>query len=92
MRGNRKHWSIAAMSVEEAIDQVEVAGAAATGAGRELPAQLSLGASGKSGGFFVAHMNKLKFVVHAQSIGHGIQTVAHDTVKPFYARLDKFVH
>jgi hypothetical protein len=57
------------MSIEEAVDQVKVAGAAATRAGREFPAQLSLCASRKRGSFFVAHVDPFQLLIEPQRIG-----------------------
>ncbi len=51
------------MSVEKAVDQVEVAGAAAPSAGRELAGELCLRAGRIRAGFFVAHMDPFNFVV-----------------------------
>jgi hypothetical protein len=89
MRCDREYWSIAAMSIEKSVDQVKVAGAAAATAGREFPAELSLGARRKRGSFFVAHVNPLNFAIYSQSIRHRIQAVAHDAVKSFDTRFNK---
>jgi hypothetical protein len=63
MRCDRNHRSIAAMSIEKTIDEVKVTRAATARAGRELSAQLSLRASRKGGGFFVAHMDPFEFAI-----------------------------
>jgi len=60
------------MSIEEAVDQVKVAGAAATRAGREFPAQLSLCASRKRGSFFVPHVDPSELAIQAQRIGQAV--------------------
>src|SRR5271154_3074451 len=61
MRCDREHRSIASMSIEKAVDQVQVAGAAAPPAGRELAGELCLGTGRIRAGFFVAHMNPFNF-------------------------------
>src|ERR1700677_2382347 len=91
MRCDREYWSIAAMSIEESVDQVKVAGTAAATAGRQFPVELSLGACRKRGSFFVAHVNPLNFAVYSQSIRHRIQAVAHDAVKSFDARFNSLL-
>jgi hypothetical protein len=65
MRCDREYWSIAAMSIEKSVDQVKVAGAAASTAGPEFPAELSLGARRKCGSFFMAHVNPLNFAIYS---------------------------
>ncbi len=89
MRGDREYRSIAAMSIEESVDQVKVTGATAAAAGREFPAELSLGPRRERGSFFVAHVNPLNFAIYSQSIRHRIQTIAHDAVKSFDTRFNK---
>ena len=63
MRGDRKHRSIASMSVEKAVDQVQVARAAASPAAGELAGELCLRAGRIRAGFFVAHMDPFNFGV-----------------------------
>jgi hypothetical protein len=89
MRCDREHRSIAAMSIEESVDQVKVTGTTAATAGSEFPAELSLGARRKRSSFFVAHVNPLNFAIYSQSIRHRIQAVAHDAVKSFDTRFNK---
>jgi len=89
MRCDREYRGIAAMSIEESVDQVKAAGTAAATAGREFPAELSLGARRKRGGFFVAHVNPLNSPIYSQSIRHRIQAVAHDAVESLDARFNK---
>ena len=54
--GDRQHRNAAAMAVEQAVDQVQVARPAAAGADRELAGQLRLGAGGERRHLLVAHM------------------------------------
>jgi hypothetical protein len=77
------------MGIEKSVNQVKVAGATATRAGRELPAQLSLGAGCKRASFFVPHVNPFNFAIYSQSIRHWIQAIAHDAVDSFDTRLSK---
>jgi hypothetical protein len=51
------------MSVEKAVDQVQVAGAAAAPTGRELAGELCLRAGRLRAGFFVTHMDPFNFIV-----------------------------
>src|SRR5208282_3730484 len=63
MRCDRQHRSIAAMSIEKAVNQVQVAGAATPRAGGELAGELRLRAGRKRAGLLVAHMDPFNFVV-----------------------------
>src|SRR5690349_9821396 len=80
------------MSVEKAVDQVKVTGTAAPRARREFPAELRLRTGRESGGLFVAHMDKFHLTIKPQCVGHRIEAVAHDTVKPFDARICQSVN
>jgi hypothetical protein len=87
MRRDREDRSIAAMSIEKSINQVEVAGAATARTDREFAAKLSLGTGCKRGGFFVAHVDPLNPSIFAQRVADRIQAVAHYAVNPFDTRL-----
>ena len=55
VRRNRQHRHAAAMAVVKAVDQMQIARPAASGANGEFPRQVGLRAGGKRGGFLVAH-------------------------------------
>jgi hypothetical protein len=89
MRGDCNHRSIAPMSIEKAVDEVEVPGTSGTRAGGELPGELGLSPRRKRTGFFVTHMDPFKLAIQAQSVRNRIQAVADDAVYSFDTRLNK---
>ena len=84
--GDRQHRHAAAMAVEQAVDQVQVARAAAAGAHRELAAEMRLGAGSEGAGLLVAHMHPFDGVGSAQRIADAVQRVAGDAVDALDAR------
>ena len=73
VRGDRQHRHAAAIAVEQAIDQVQVARPAAAGADRELAGEVRLGTGGEGAGFLVAHVHPFDRLVPAQRIGDAVQ-------------------
>src|SRR6266404_4403099 len=82
LRGDRQHRHTRSMTIEQAIDQVQIARAAAPGADGELPRQMRLGARRESGNFLVPDMHPLDLALPAKRVGQPIQTVADNTVDP----------
>ena len=70
--GDRQHRHAAAMTVEQAVDQVQVAGPAASGADRELAGEMRLGARGEGGGLLVPHVDPVDLLLRRS-----------ESVKPF---------
>ena len=77
MRGQGQHRYAAAMGVEQAIDQMQVAWPATAGAYRQFTGQMGFGTGGKRGGLFVAHMDPLDLFLAAQGIGKAVEGIAH---------------
>ena len=59
MRGDRQHRHAAALAVEQAVDQMQVARTAAAGANRQLARQMRLGAGREGGALLMAHVDPL---------------------------------
>ena len=74
------------MAVEQAVDQVQIAGPAASRTHRQLPRDRSLGAGGECRRFLVANMHPVDLAMPAQGIGQAVQAVAGDTPDALYAR------
>ena len=55
--GDREHRHPVAMAIEQAVDEMQVAGPAAAGADGERPGHLRLGAGGEARHLLVAHMH-----------------------------------
>ncbi len=68
MRGDRQHGRAAAMAVVEAIEQVDVARAAAARRTDQLASQLCLGASRERANFFVPHVDPLDTLIAAHGL------------------------
>src|SRR5438046_7878594 len=75
------------MALEQAVDQVQVAGPAAAGADRELASEMGLGTGGEGRSLFMADVNPVDALAAAQRIGESVERVADDTVHTFYAGL-----
>ena len=82
--GDRQHRNPVAMAVEQAVDQVQVAGPAAAGADGELAGHLRLGAGGERGHLLVAHMHPAD-PGRSQSLGEAVERIPHDAPDPFDA-------
>ena len=78
--GDRQHRHAAAVAVEQSVDQMQVAGAAASGADGELAGEMCLGAGGKGGGLLVPHMDPVDLLLLAQRIGETVQRIADHAI------------
>ena len=86
LRRNRKHRHARAVTIEQAIDEVQIAGSAAAGADRELSCQVRLGAGRESRDLLVPDMHPFDLALASQSVGQAIQAVADDAIDPLDAR------
>ncbi len=75
LRGDRQHRHPAAVRVEQAVDQVQVARPAARRAHRKLPGQRRLRGRGERRGLLVADVLPGDAARPAQRIGESIQRV-----------------
>ena len=66
MRSQGQYRHAAAVGVEQAVDQMQVARPATAGAYRQLAGQMGFGTGGERGGFLVAHMDPLDLILAAQ--------------------------
>ena len=89
VRGQRQHRHTAAMGVEQAVDQMQVAGPATAGTHRQFAGQMRFSACGKGCGFFVAHVNPLDLLLAAQRVGKAVQRIADHAIHTFNAGLLK---
>ena len=78
--GDRQHRGHAAVGVEQAVDQVQVAGAAAARADRQLAGELGLRPGREGRGLFVAHVHPVDLVAAADGVGHRVEAVADDAI------------
>ena len=92
MGGDGKHRNLVAVRIEEPVDQVQVAGAAAAGADRELAGQFGVGGGGERCGFLVAHVHPLDLAATPDRVGDWVQTVADDAIDTPHTSLDQNLH
>jgi len=69
---NRQHWHARAVAVEQAVDEVQIAGAATASADGEFARQMRLGASRKGSDLLVPDVDPLDLALSSQSVGEGI--------------------
>jgi hypothetical protein len=68
------------LTVVEAVYQVEIAGAAASGANGQPPCEMGFGAGGKGGRLFVPDVHPLEIAPLSDCIGDAIEGVAGNSV------------
>ena len=68
------------MAVEEAVDEMQVAGAAAAGADGEAAGDMGVGARGEGGDLLMPDMQPFDAAGSAQRIGEAVEAVADDAV------------
>src|SRR6201989_2510167 len=82
LRRDRQHRHIAAVGVEQPVDQVQVARPAAPGAHGQLPGHRRLGGGREPGGLLMPNVLPGDLAVPAQRIGKAVQRVPGDPVPP----------
>src|SRR6202012_5046566 len=80
MRGNRQHRYTRTVTVEQAVDQMQVTGAATAGADRELAGEMGLGAGGERRGFLMPGMNPVDIAAPPQRFRDAVEAIADHTV------------
>jgi hypothetical protein len=73
------------VAIEQAIDEVQVAGSAAPRADGKLARQMRLSAGRECGCLLVAHMNPLDFPLAPDRVGQAVEAVADDAIDPLDA-------
>ena len=80
MRGDRQHRNPAALRVEQTVDQVQVAWAAAAGADRRLPGQRRIGRRRECGGLLVTDVLPTDFAGAPDRVGEAVEAVTGEAV------------
>ena len=75
-----------AVTVEQTVDEVQIARPAAARADRELARQMRLGAGRERGDLLVPDMDPLDLALPADGVGQAVQAVADDAVDPLDPR------
>src|SRR5208283_1442167 len=69
LRGNGEHRHTRTVTIEQAVDQMQIARSAASGADGELTRQMRLGACRESGNFLVPDVDPLDLVLAPDRVG-----------------------
>ena len=87
--GDGQDGNAAAMTVVKAIDQMQVARAAASGANRQLASEMGFGSGGERRRLFMSHLNPLMLLSNANRICNSVERVARNSIDPFHASISK---
>src|SRR5258707_14062320 len=82
LRCNGKHRDARPLTIEQAIDEEQIAGSAASGADGKLSRQVRFGAGRESRDLLVPDMNPLDLALPTNRIGQPVQAVADDAINP----------
>ena len=86
LRGDAEYGNARAVTVEQAVDEVQVARSAAAGANRELTREMGFGAGRERGDLLVPDMDPFDFAVTAYGVRQAVQTIADNAVDPLDTR------
>lgn len=89
MRRDGEDGCIASRRIVETVDQVHIAGAAASAAGGEFTRDLCFRTRGEGGRFFVPDVYPADAAVACEGFRDGVQAVAYNAVDPLDARIPK---
>ena len=73
------------MTIEQAVDEVEVAGRAAARADGEFTCRMRFGARREGRDFLVPDMNPLDLALPAKRVGQAVQAIANNAINPLDA-------
>src|SRR5437870_10320643 len=89
LRCNREDRQTAAVTVEEPVDEVKIAGAAAPGTHCELSSHVRVSAGGKGRYLLVPHMDPLDSFLAPNCLSYPVERIAHDTIDSFDSGFDQ---
>jgi hypothetical protein len=87
--GNSQNRYAAALAIEQAVDQMQVARTAAAGADRKASGEMGLCSRCESGSLFVPHVDPVNRLSPSQGVGKAVERVADNTINPLHAGLLK---
>src|SRR5262245_1436090 len=68
------------MAIEQAVDEMQIAWTAASGADSQVAGHVRLAAGGEGGDLLVPHMQPLNLALATNSVAQAIQTIANNAV------------
>jgi hypothetical protein len=74
------------MAIIEAVDEMEIAGSAATSANRQLACQACFRSGCEGGGLFVPHSNPPQSLAYTHRIANSIERIARHAIDSSHAR------
>src|SRR4029077_20572043 len=84
LRRNGKYRHARPVTVEQTVDEMQIARATASRTDRELSCQVRLGTGRESRDLLVPHMHPFDLALAADRIGQPIQAVADDAIYPLH--------
>src|ERR1700733_10732083 len=75
---DRQNWNTRPMTVEQAVNEMEIARAAAAGTNSEGAGEMRFRAGRKSGNFLMPNVDPFDLLLAADRIGDAVQAVAND--------------
>jgi hypothetical protein len=74
------------MAVEQAVDEVQIAGPAAASTNGEVTRQMRLGTSREGRDLLVPDVDPLDLALSSQSVGEAVEAIADNAIDPLDAR------
>src|SRR5882724_11081324 len=81
--GDGEDWNAAALTVVEAINQMQIPRATTSGTYRQLASEMGLGAGGERRCLLVSYTNPANVLSNANRICNSVERVAGDSIDPF---------
>src|ERR1700681_537886 len=85
LRRSGKQGHARPLTIEQPVDEVQIARSTASGADRKLSCQVRLGTGRKGRDLLMPHMNPLDLSLAADRIGQPIQAVADNSIYSLHA-------
>jgi hypothetical protein len=83
LRSNGQNRDPAAVTIEQAVNQMDIARPATSRADRQFTGEMGLGTGGKGSRLFVAYVNPFDFLVPADLLKDSIEGISHDPINSF---------
>src|SRR5215469_17885779 len=80
------------MTVEQPIDEMKIAGPAASGTYSKLSCDVRLGAGGKGCHFLVPCVDPFNRLLAPHRVEYAVERVADDSVNPFHSGMGQSLH
>ena len=87
-----EHWHTSSVAIVKPIDQMHIAGPAASRADGKASGQVCFGAGGKRCRLFMSDVNPLKLLLFSNRVCKPIEGVARKPINPFNSRLDERIY